>query len=182
MSRSGAQQPSSARQPQAAQHEFDWQLCPRAERIVLDAIEDVLTRLPQAAEFVNRLTRATSIRVIDWADYVVLADTGPAERELASAGFEAEAVGAPPLWRPFAHPGAQLPRVVLAPLEDLEGPASSGPGRPRRSVALQLALKCDAVADVPLANGLCRPIVGPPLGPLCQAALFEADGRDPQSR
>lgn len=133
--------------------QFEWKTWPEAERLVVEWIEAILARVEPAADFVGRLERATSTQALDWVDYILV---GASSAPLAAVGYEKASLPVPDGLSVWRHPGAQLPNVLSA--ED--GPHA-------------VALKCDRVADVLLANGLNREIVGRPGEPLRQATLWQ---------
>ena len=140
--------------------EHNWKCWPQAETLVVAWIDRVLSLSPAIRDFLLRVERQTSSRVIDWLDYIEVAGQSAAA-DLESAGFVVEDVPTPDGSTAWRHPQAQLPRVVVN--------SGGDAGKPPLPVAL--ALKCDRVADMLLANALHQPIVGEPLGRWRQATL-----------
>ncbi len=136
-----------------------WQLWPETEAALQGAIDAVLEAVPEARNFARQLERTTSTRVLDWIDHLELSGGEMAQRRLEALGFEVENVAVPHETLSFHHPGAQFPRVLV-----------SGGGDHLEPIAI--ALKCDRVADVLLANGMNRPIYGARRSLFRQATLF----------
>lgn len=142
-----------------------WQLWPETESALQAWLDALLAMLPAAADFVHKLEQTTSTRTFDWVDHLILLGDENAESTLNALGFEREDVPTPDDARAFYHPHAQFPRVLLHH-------GDAGEAQP-----IALALKCDRVADVLLANGLNRPIRGVRRSPFREATLFEENGR-----
>jgi len=91
---------------------FDWPICYEAENFVLDQIQAFLALNSFASTLSERMRSATGTLLIDWVDYLVLPPN--AEPAWRRVGFTDDPlVETPAGHKPFWHPDAMLPRVVL---------------------------------------------------------------------
>lgn len=127
---------------------FEWKPEPQAEELLINLFEEYKQANPAIAQLETDLYVGTSTRLFDWLDYIVA--TSDHEVELKKSGFVAvEDV--------YHHPGAQLPRVHLAP---------------KRGVAVLV----DHIADFLMVRGLNRKIEGSPLSSFRRALIHEEKG------
>lgn len=90
---------------------FKWECQPKAEAIVLKALDVCCKQNPVIAHLSAELEKHTSTRLFDWIDHIAIGRSDAKEKELLDAGFISDI--AMPSYRVFHHPGAQLPRVVV---------------------------------------------------------------------
>ncbi len=90
---------------------FEWKCQPRAEKLLLDFLEECISKNPAIGELQSDLLKTTSTRLFDWIDHFVVGNYPELEQELVEIGFVAQ--HATPAYRVFHHPGAQFPRLVV---------------------------------------------------------------------
>jgi len=117
------------------QEQFHWERQPKAEALVLKALESCCEASDFVAELKEQLQRRASTFLMDWLDHVIVERALFGEKELEEAGFVSEEPSV------FHHPGAQLPRVVLG---------EKG----------ALALSVESIGDFLMVRGLEREIEG----------------------
>ena len=88
---------------------FLWEQCPAGERLIEQALSEAVRGNHDLKSLEERLLSQTSSRLFDWVDHVVMHDN--LEEEVLAAGFQL--IHASLGYRLYAHPGAQLPKVVL---------------------------------------------------------------------
>lgn len=124
---------------------FKWVCQPKAEALILNALDHCCKHNPFISHFSKELEKHTSTRLFDWVDHIVIGHTDAKERELMDAGFISDL--AMPSYRVFHHPGAQLPRVVV----NDHGPEVAG-----------AAVVVDQIADFLMVRGIGEWIEGSP--------------------
>lgn len=125
---------------------FQWKCQPKAEGIILNALENACRENSYIAALSQDLYKHTSTRMFDWLDHVLMGYSPNIENELEESGFVSDS--ATPSYRVFHHPGAQLPRVVLY---DHDQPVAG------------IALSVESIADFLMVRGLSGHIEGDPL-------------------
>lgn len=90
---------------------FQWKCQPKAEAIILEALEQAIKLNSEIAKLSQDLHKMTSTRLFDWLDHVIVGYSETREKELEEAGFVSDL--ATPSYRVFYHPAAQLPRIVV---------------------------------------------------------------------
>lgn len=98
---------------------FNWQRCPEAESLIEQALDKTLQKNPELRSLQKKLLKHTSSRLFDWLDYVVVGTSQ--EASIDSTGFKL--VHADTQYRLYAHPGAQLPMIVLKEEDEAFGAA-----------------------------------------------------------
>ncbi len=93
------------------QEAFVWKQHAEAEQYLLTHLEDYCARNQFLNHLADRLERNTSTRLLDWTDHIGLVHDSSEEKTLERLGFtvEEQCDG----YLIYAHPGAQLPRVIL---------------------------------------------------------------------
>jgi hypothetical protein len=146
---------------------FSWRRYPEAEALVGELLGGYTAALPAAASFEVALAAATSSRLIDWIDHLVVADHRTIRDRLQAVGFEPEDVPAGPGDRVFYHPGAIFPRLVLRAGTDAAG-----------GTVVAAAVGVEEVAAFLQAHRLAAPIEGTPFSPYRRALAWSAAGRE----
>lgn len=116
---------------------FKWECQPKAEQIILSALDVCCRKNAFIQKFSEALFAETSTRLLDWVDHIVLGHSDELENELESAGFISTV--ATQHYRIFHHPGAQLPRVVV---KDHDLPV------------VGIAVSVDSIADFLMVRGM----------------------------
>ena len=114
---------------------FQWECQPKAEKIILDLMDQAARTNPVIAKLAEDLFHQTSTRLFDWLDYVTAVESDQIVKNLQKAGFVQQASNHP---RIFAHPRAQLPRVALLPSKE---------------IVVGLAIAVDSIADFLMVRG-----------------------------
>ena len=122
--------------------QFQWERQPKAEKLVLEVLEQAIELSPSISKLSEELLHQTNTRLFDWLDHVLVLDSDPMREKLQQAGFVQQGNGNQHV---FSHPGAQLPRVVL---------------NPSKEIAAGLAVSVDSIADFLMVRGEQRPIEG----------------------
>ncbi|MCB1111867.1 MAG: hypothetical protein H7A37_08520 [Chlamydiales bacterium] len=122
---------------------FQWERQPKAEAVVLGAIETCCRQNEFIARLEHFLHELTSTRLLDWADHVILGHSEELDSELTEAGFISDVASTS--YRVFHHPGAQLPRIVV---KDHDQPV------------VGLAIAADSIADFLMVHQLSTKIEG----------------------
>jgi len=126
---------------------FQWKRHPKAESLLMSALEECCAGNAFIEELKQSLLKHTSTRLFDWVDHIVMGHSEVLEKDLEECGFEADITGQS--YRVFHHPGAQLPRVLV---QD-------------RSPSVQgIAIKVDSIPDFLLMRGMSGSIEGTPYG------------------
>lgn len=124
---------------------YKWECHPKAEKLIVDAIQQCCEENPFIAELSDDLYKKASTRIFDWVDHVILGHRDGLEEQLESCGFEGQ--DATQQYRVFHHPGAQLPRILVCDHgKDVGG----------------LALKVDSISDFLMVRGISGDIQGSP--------------------
>lgn len=125
--------------------EFEWKQEPKAEGIILDALDECIRKNSFLTHLQNELLTYTSTRLFDWLDHVIIGRGAHVEKELENAGFvEGHATST---YRVFHHPRAQLPRVVI---------------KDKELYVLGLGLSCESIANFISVRGMDGWIEGEP--------------------
>jgi hypothetical protein len=114
---------------------FQWECQPQAENLVLSLVKQACQSSPTLSQLEQDLLRQTSTRLFDWVDHVAVPHSDAFLQQLQAVGFVKQGEGVPSV---FAHPGAQLPRVVLEPSSAIE---------------VGLAVTVDSIADFLMVHG-----------------------------
>ncbi len=102
-----------------------WERHAEAEKACLDLLDDCRRNNGVIARFEQKLIKQTSSRLLDWVDHFYLRDSRTVREKLGALGF----VKQPDTRREaLFHPGAFLPRIVLA---GSSSASASGPERLR---------------------------------------------------
>jgi 4-hydroxyphenylpyruvate dioxygenase-like putative hemolysin len=125
---------------------FQWECQPKAETLILDILTSASQANVTIAKLAEQLLSHTNTRLFDWLDYVVAAESDQMLQNLREAGFVQQGNGRQHI---FAHPGAQLPRVVLQPTQE---------------IAVGIAVSVDSIADFLMVRGEKRVIEGSQFG------------------
>ena len=146
---------------------FEWLRYPDAQTYVVERFNDFLANMPEVRAFSERLARRSATHLLDWLDYLVLADGDLARGQLADLGFEPEEAPAEPGHVVYFHPGAIFPRVLLRE----NGGATPG-------TTLAAALQVEDVNNFLMANQLAQPIEGSILSPYRRASIWHKNRRE----
>lgn len=114
---------------------FDWKCHPRAEKLLLEAVEEAALKNHSIDQLQKNLMEKTSTRLFDWLDHVILPVDLNNENELKETGFTLQESKKD--YKVYRHLGAQLPAVVLSETAQDVG----------------LAVCVDSIADFILAHG-----------------------------
>lgn len=114
---------------------FQWECQPKAENLVMEIFKRAVAANSFIAQLEKDLLKHTSTRLFDWLDHVVAEESDQLNQDLREAGFVQQGNGFQPL---FAHPGAQLPRVVLVR---------------SNAITTGLAVSVDSIADFIMTHG-----------------------------
>jgi hypothetical protein len=147
----------------AAEPQFDWPLCYEAEDYILGHLKNFTQKNEFARRLAQRMAAETGTLLVDWVDHIVLPQVE--QRRLQGFGFVEEvSAEVPSHWKPFWHPRAMLPRVLLERAEKA-GHASAS-----------VAIRCESVADFVLAHNLCAECEGAPLSRFRRVLVAEENG------
>ncbi|MEX1012557.1 MAG: hypothetical protein WDZ27_02575 [Waddliaceae bacterium] len=141
------------------QSPFEWQRHPKAEQLIMNALESACEQNSMIESLREDLLNFTSTRLFDWADHITLGYSPQLEQDLIEFGFEA--VHASADYRVFAHPGAQLPRVVVYDHDE-----------PVRGVAITV----DSIADFLMVRGIHAIIEGIPYSGYRRSRVSDENG------
>lgn len=135
---------------------FQWECQPKAEQLVLDLVHKASQANGTIAQLEQALLQQTSTRLLDWIDYIAALESPEFLAHLQEAGFVQQQEEN--RLRIFAHPGAQLPRIVIQAGEIKEE---------------GIAVAVDSIADFLMTHGGQRPIEGAQFGGFrrCQISL-----------
>lgn len=125
---------------------FQWECQPQAESLILELVHQASQRNADIAKLSEDLLHQTNTRLFDWLDYVFAEESDSLLNNLQAAGFVQQGNG---FERLFAHPGAQLPRIVLH--------SSNGS-------KLGIGVSVDSIADFLMTRGEKRLIEGSEFG------------------
>lgn len=126
---------------------FQWERQPKAEALILDIVARATQANSAIAKLSTDLLQITNTRLFDWIDYVVATESPSILKEVEDAGFVQQGNGH---HRLFAHPGAQLPRIILE--------------KPSSSYEMGLAIDVDSISDFLMVRGENRKIEGTEFG------------------
>lgn len=115
---------------------FQWECQPKAEKFVLDFVDEATQANHAITTLQANLLGHTSTRLFDWIDHIVVSDTPENKKQLQDAGYVIQKVDSDDLV--YHHLGAQLPRVVIR----------KNPNDP-----LGLAVSVDQIADFLMTHG-----------------------------
>lgn len=125
---------------------FQWERQPQAENLVLEVLERTIAASPAISKLSDELFHHTNTRLFDWLDHVLVSPSDQMRQRLVEAGFVQQGNGNQQI---FAHPGAQLPRMILHSSKEFdEG----------------IAVSVDSIADFLMVRGEKRLIEGSPFG------------------
>lgn len=125
---------------------FQWERQPKAENLVLEVLERAIAASPAISKLSEELFHQTNTRLFDWLDHVYVAKSDQMLQRLKDAGYVQQGNGNQQV---FAHPGAQLPRLVAHSSKDFdEG----------------IAVSVDSIADFLMVRGELRTIEGSQFG------------------
>lgn len=141
--------------------EYNWQPQPEAQKLILDILNDVMARSPEAAALADRMRRQTGTRFQDWLDFIRLPQDDDRWPALLEAGFES--AGQSAFGERHEHHGGLFPQLV------------------RRSDAerdIDVGLKAESVSDFLTAMEVVDSIGinGLPMAPIRMARAFAGDG------
>lgn len=136
--------------------QFQWERQPKAEKLILDVLEQASRANPAISQLGDELLHQTNTRLFDWIDHVYIAQSDQVIDKLLKTGFKQQGTSSQQV---FSHPGAQLPRVVVA--------ASTG-------VTVGVAVSVDSIADFLMVRGEQRAIEGSHFGNF-RHALFSLE-------
>lgn len=139
---------------------FQWERQPKAEKLVLDLLEQARKSSPTISQLSEDLLEKTSTRLFDWLDHLAVADTKEIHEELRKCGFEQLGDG---IHTHYYHPGAQLPRIVIHPTNKFQ---------------VGLAVNVDSIADFLMVRGEKREIEGALFGDY-RRCLFSQENKTP---
>jgi hypothetical protein len=122
---------------------FQWKCQPQAESLLLNLLSDAIQGSPTIQKLQEGLLKETSTRLFDWIDHFQSRPSSYLIEKLEAAGFECTN-------QVYAHPGAQLPKVVI---------------REEQGIRLAVAVTVERIADYLMARGLHRVIEGNLCGP-----------------
>jgi len=125
---------------------FQWERQPQAEALILDIVNQSLKANATIAKLSEDLLHQTNTRLFDWLDYVFAAESEALLNSLQTAGFVRHQNDHQQL---FAHPGAQLPRILVEPSKGLR---------------VGLGVSVDSIADFLMVRGEKRSIEGAEFG------------------
>lgn len=125
---------------------FQWERQPQAEALILDIIKHATQANSTIAQLSEDLLHQTNTRLFDWLDFVMAVESDSLLTNLQASGFVQQ--GNSHL-RLFAHPRAQLPRVVLHASRDFK---------------LAIGVSVDSIADFLMVRGEKRFIEGSKFG------------------
>jgi hypothetical protein len=146
----------------AAETKFDWPVCHEAEQFILDRLAAFTARHAFARALEERMLNETGTLLLDWTDALTLPASGL--KALRAVGYVEDAASETPAsLRPFWHPEAMLPAVLV----EREG-HGAGPDT--------LALRCESVADFMVAHGLTTEPEGAPLSRFRRVLVREENG------
>lgn len=135
--------------------QFSWKREPKAEALVLEYLSQYLAASPSLQRFERQLLKNTSTRLFDWIDHLVISDAPKLRGQLKEAGFALDSLSKNPAV--FAHPRAQLPRVVV----EVTSAFMQG-----------VAIKVDRIPDFLMVRGASCPIEGSPLSSYRRSCVF----------
>ncbi len=145
---------------------FQWLRHPNAEIYVAGLLDEFVTAMPMVRDLAESLLARTGSRLVDWLDYLELADGALLRGQLAALGFEPEDVPTEPDDTVYYHPGAVVPRILL------RSGTATAPGTP-----LAGAIQVEDVSHFLMANQLAAPIEGTLVSPYRRANVWQKDGR-----
>jgi hypothetical protein len=142
--------------------ELRWGRHPVGERLIQQKLGELVEEAPPLRRLGEELARCSGTRLVDWMDYLVLADGQAPRDSLEEAGFEYEDVPAGAGDLAFYHPGAVFPRIVLRAAD----------GQPPGAV-LAAALGVEEAARFLMAHRIAAPIEGAPLSAFRRARVWQ---------
>jgi hypothetical protein len=135
------------------QSAFLWSQHPAAENLLMNWLADFCQLSPEIGGLHHELATLTSTRLFDWIDHFVVP---PSEEEkLKEVGYVLEERSRD--YTSLRHPGAQLPRVVLAP-------------------EIGLAVKVEMISDFLMVRGWARIIEGSPYSSYRRCHIGKEEG------
>jgi hypothetical protein len=145
----------------------EWLRYPEAEAFVAEKLAQFVVEVPPARTLQADLVVHTSSRLVDWLDYMVLADGDAARGQLADLGFEPEEVPAEPGYIVYSHPGALFPSILLG------AETGAAPG-----TVVGAAINVEDVGEFFMTHPthVAVPIEGTPLSPYRRARVWQAPG------
>jgi hypothetical protein len=122
-----------------------WSCQPKAEKLLLNILEECWIKNPFIEQLHKDLEKHTSSRLFDWIDHLVIAHSPMIRNNLEEAGFVNDQTTSS--YRVFYHPGAQLPRLIVKD----RTPTFEGVG-----------IKVDSISDFLMIRGMVGCIEGSP--------------------
>ena len=145
--------------------DYTWPCWPQAEALIEQRLEEFLAAHAPARALATELYDRASTRIFDWLDHLVVRAGEPFVQAAQAVGYRPEPVDAPVGAVAYAHPGAQLPRLLVV----------AGAAATPQTTAV--AVRAESIADFLLARGLSSPIAGDPLSPYRLATVWSQEGR-----
>jgi hypothetical protein len=143
-----------------SQDQFIWERQQRAEKLLLDWLQRALELNTFLAKFSKHLTNKTSTKLFQWIDFFTVAASEENEQLLNDHGFNID--GNAPSGLVYSHPGALLPRVLLA--------------EPSDNFKIRVSISVEFVADFLMTNQLSMPISGSPYSGFRTAEISNVNG------
>ncbi len=150
----------------SGQENFIWRRHPEADALVRSLIRDFVAKVPPVAELEEEILGQTSTHLREYIDQIVIPAGGAPAGQLSELGFVEEEQRAAGSGKIMRHPGAEFPRIRLAP-------ERADTAETTLAVGIQ-------VEDLPrflMTWGRHVPIEGPPLSPSRHAIACETEGR-----
>lgn len=138
--------------------QFKWERQPQAQAFVNQRVDQLLSKLPEAAEFAKRLHAEASVRFVDMVDTIALHPADVELADLARRGWTRQADYAG--WVMLDNELGMFPTVAI------------GTHQPAKSIGIMM--KVEYVADFLLTHGLTREIQNPPLSRYRYAEVWRA--------
>ncbi|MBA3882415.1 MAG: hypothetical protein H0X73_06775 [Chthoniobacterales bacterium] len=148
-------------QQTAEESRFEWPLCYDAENFILSRIDAFTQQNSSARELSARMRDETGTLILDWTDYLLLPASD--EEVLRATGYTDDPLAdAPDAQKQLWHPGAMLPRVLIAPTN--------------AKYPLALGIRPERVADFAGVHGITNDIEGAPLSRFRRMLIAEENG------
>lgn len=134
---------------------FDWELYPKLERFIVDAVDAFLSNSAFAKSLSQRMLSQTSTRFVDWIDHIVLPESEVGTEAFTSLGLEeVRTRGDPKGKRVFRHTRSYLFPILLGEDDGKE-----------------VALKPESIDRFAQMLGLGTKVTGAPFAPLRKAIV-----------
>jgi hypothetical protein len=142
--------------------QFKWERQPATQAFVNQKVDQLLSKLPEAAELARRLHAEASVRFVDMVDTILLNPADVDRAALSKLGWTREVHSAWPGMVHYYNELGMFPPVALS--EKI--PAGS----------VSIDMKVEFVADFLATNDLRRDVHGAPLASFRCAVLYEKGG------